>query len=66
MLARARWRSNGREPNRLFDRFAAPWLAVAYADVGGEEQAREHLARVPGFTMAAFRRAFPAINPTVA
>jgi DNA-binding winged helix-turn-helix (wHTH) protein/Tfp pilus assembly protein PilF len=60
------WLLKWREPNQLFDRLASPWLAVTYADLGEEQKARAHLARVPNFTMAAFGSAFPAGNPVVA
>lgn len=64
------WLAKQREPNKLFDRFAGPWLAVAYADVGREEEGRSliaaHLERVPSFTLATFTHDFPHRNRAVA
>ena len=64
------WLLKWREPNKLFDRFAAPWLAVAYADVGREDEGRillaAHLQRVPNYTLATFIHDFPHRNPIVA
>jgi lipopolysaccharide biosynthesis regulator YciM len=64
------WFQKWREPDQPYERFVAPWLAVAYADVGREDEARAliaaHLARVPAFTIATFTRDFPGSNSAVA
>jgi DNA-binding winged helix-turn-helix (wHTH) protein/Tfp pilus assembly protein PilF len=65
-----RWFQKWREPGQPYERFVAPWLAVAYIDVGREDEGRAliaaYLARVPTFTIATFTRNFPSSRPAVA
>jgi DNA-binding winged helix-turn-helix (wHTH) protein/tetratricopeptide (TPR) repeat protein len=64
------WLLKGPKDNTLFYRFATPWLAVAYAEVGREDQGRaliaEYLSRHPSYGITGWRKAFPGHNPVVA
>jgi DNA-binding winged helix-turn-helix (wHTH) protein len=64
------WLLKGPKDNSLYYRFATPWLAVAYADVGREDAGRalmaDYLLRHPSYGMPGWRKAFPGHNPIVA
>jgi tetratricopeptide (TPR) repeat protein len=64
------WLLKVRREDPLYYRLAMPWLAIAYADVDREEEARalmaEYLVRNPSYGMAGWRKAFPNHTPSVA
>lgn len=65
-----RWFLEVHHENPLYYRFATPWIAVAYADAGRDDEGRallaEYLARNPTYAMSGWTRTFPALSPQVA
>jgi len=66
--AAVRWLVKGRQANRSYPNFV-PWLAVAYAGLGRDEEARallqEHMKAFPQFSIARWNRLLPRANPVV-
>lgn len=64
------WLSKVRQDHPLDYRLATPWLAIALATSGREEEARaamaEYLSRNPSYSISGWRRAFPPHTPRVA
>jgi tetratricopeptide (TPR) repeat protein len=64
------WLLKGREDDALYYRLAMPWLAIAYADLGREDDGRtlmaQYLAKHPTYALAGWSKAFPRLNPRVA
>lgn len=64
------WLLKGRQDDPLYYRLAMPWLAIAYADLGREEEGRtlmaQYLAKHPTYALAGWSKAFPRLNPRVA
>lgn len=64
------WLLKGRQDDPLYYRLAVPWLAVAYADVGREEEGHaamaQYLSHHPTYALAGWSKAFPRLNPRVA
>ncbi len=64
------WLLKGRQDDPLYYRLAMPWLAIAYADLGREDEGRalmaQYLAKHPTYALAGWSKAFPRLNPRVA